>query len=120
MNGTNRSLRLWILGAVVATMFAGVAYANWYTWFPLEKKMAASLALNASGCDRDNPIAVTLTNNSRRTITRTDLEITVQEIGYSRDLEQGEDSTDKIIAPGEKYSFCTEKPNIRMERLVSS
>ena len=102
------------LSAIAAVTF----HAEYDTWFPLESQVAATITRDDPGCDANSPIGVTLTNNSRRTITRTELILAVFRVGHSSTLESQTTDTDKIIQPGEQFSLCLAKPGKAMAELM--
>ncbi len=54
------------------------------------------------------PIEVHITNNSNSTIEHVHVKISAFKPGYSTEYSARSLSTDKIIAPGESFSFCSD------------
>ena len=99
-----------VLAVVLPLALVGAVFVIFDPLTPLDKKVAVSITPDDSGCGRDYPVGVKLTNNSRETIERTAVSLVVREVGHSNDLERERLDTDKIMEPGEEYAMCVARP----------
>ena len=65
------------------------------------------------------PLSITIRNGSRKTLTKTEFRLRVTRPGYSDDIVQNYSASrfenDRIIAPGQGFSFCYSIPQLRMQ-----
>lgn len=60
-------------------------------------------------CDKNMPLLIEMKNNSRRTVTKIDVWVSIKSAGHSTELMPGFQppfSSDLILAPGGKHGYC--------------
>ncbi len=104
------------LTAIIAVTLAGLYYVLVHAPEKkrerLEAQIKVSVEYNVGTCGKTSPLVVLIVNESQQTINRFKWEINAYRPGYSSELTDFDNyySTDKIIAPQERWQACYRLP----------
>ena len=79
----------------------------------MNKSITISISYNSNSCNIDNPLLVTIQNNSFKIVKKVNWTLNIYVPGHSTNVSGYDNkySTDKILKPGEAWTSCYKLPS---------
>ena len=114
-------------GTLVSVLLVGALLIAWYFYIKDQKHELAESQVSLQirwagaedGCSEQQPLSVTMTNGSEKTVEKVEWAIEVKRPGHSNSLVKdtynfsGGYESDRILEPGDRFGACYRVPALR-------